>query len=722
MVIQLVVGLGLAKVINLVSLKLLFVICFASNHETAMVCKSAYEPLKFMGINNFIPIISLNLPSNYYIMTKRLSLIINILFCSFAFGQLVINEVDADTPSTDLFEFIELKSTAPNFSLNGYVLVFYNGGSAGAGTLSYYAYDLDGFTTDVNGIIHFGNPQVSPAPIGVIPNSTIQNGPDVVALYQGNASDFPLDTPAHTTGYIDGIAYSNSGTTTPSALMGILGISVCTNENATSAATTKSIQRNTDGTYSVNTPTPGVNNDGSGIVLNYITITPSVTSITEGESLTLTFSTTTAVTGSPLTLNLSLTNGSFNSSDFSGSLATSIPVGQNTVSKTFILTDDVLNEGDEEMLIRVNSVQSGYALNNNNIILRVHDNDFIVQPWGTPLAPTYGIVTPTTPAGYYSSLEGLSGAALKQALQNIIANPAVVHAHNYGDVNNILLQSDQNPANSGQVWLMYVEHPISKIDIQTGSSNIGVWNREHIWPQSRGGFADATSSTPDGINVWLPTSADDISAGHGDAHHIRAEDGAENSLRSNRDYGSDYNGPAGNAGSWRGDVARSLFYMAVRYNGLNLVNGNPADTIVGQMGDLASLLVWNHSDPRDDFEMNRNNYIYTWQQNRNPFIDYPDLADFIWGTRTNEQWHASLSTAGFNELNVLLYPNPAKGNFTITGLHNQASVEIVNAMGTKVYETTFSGDVQILTNWASGLYFAKITSEGKTTVKKIIVN
>lgn len=674
-----------------------------------------------MRIRACYTFICLNLPFKIEDMIRKISLLANLLFCSFAYTQLVINEVDADTPSTDVLEFIELKSATPNFPLDGYVLVFYNGQSGGTGNLSYFAYDLDGFVTDVNGIIHFGNSQVSPAPIGLIPNATIQNGPDVVAIYQGNASDFPLDTPAHTTGYINGIAYSNSGTTQPTALMGTLGITVCTNENLGSAAATRSIQRNNDGTYTVANPTPGVNNDGSGVVLNYITLTPSVSSITEGQTFSITFTTVSPVTNADLNLNLTLNNGSFNSSDFSGSLATSIPVGQSTVTKNFTLTDDALNEGDEEMVIRVTAVQSGYALANNNIVLRVHDNDFVVQPWGTPIAPTYGVVAPTTPAGYYAPLEGLSGNALKQALQNIIADPAVVRAHNYGDVNTILLQSDQNPANSGQVWLMYVEHPLSKIDIQTGSSNIGVWNREHIWPQSRGGFADATPSTPDGINAWLPTGPDDIAAGHGDAHHIRAEDGAENSLRSNRDYGSDYNGPSGNTGSWKGDVARSLFYMAVRYNGLNLVNGNPADSTVGQMGDLASLLTWNHSDPRDDFEMNRNNYIYTWQHNRNPFIDYPDLADFIWGTRTSEQWFAALSNSEFAAGNVVVYPNPSNSHFTISGVRGPASVEIYNGLGAKVYEGSFSGQLQVAQHWAAGLYFAKITADGKSVVKKLVV-
>src|SRR5690606_11529744 len=117
------------------------------------------------------------------------------------------------------------------------------------------------------------------------------------------------------------------------------------------------------------------------------------------------------------------------------------------------------------------------------------------------------------------------------------------------------------------------------------------------------------------------------------------EDGPENSSRNNRDYGTDqsqgnnaYNGPANTQGSWRGDVARALFYMATRYSALSLVNGNPPDSTPNQIGDLETLLTWNTTDPSDDFEMNRNNVIYSWQQNRNPFIDHPELAAYVYGT------------------------------------------------------------------------------------------
>jgi len=637
-------------------------------------------------------------------------------------GQIVINELDADTPGTDTREFIELKTATPAMSLDGYCLVFFNGGS-GAQNASYYAIDLDGLTSDVNGLVLLGNSQVTPAPAFIIPNATIQNGPDVVAVYQANATDFPLNSFATTSGLIDAFAYSNAATTQPTALMTALGLTVCVNENQTQNAANQSMQRNTNGTFAVTTPTPGVNNDGSGVILNGITITATPSPITEGQTMQVTFTTNTAVTGANLIINFVLVNGNFTLLDYSGNQTVSIPVGSTSASTAILIVEDTANEGDEELLIKVNNVPNGYVLNNNSIIVRVNDNDFIVSPWGTPVNPTYGLVPPTIPNGYYDSLEGLSGNALRQALQDIIANPAVVRAHSYGDVTDMLLEADRNPQNSSQVWMMYVESPRSKIDYQLGSSNIGVWNREHIWPQSRGGFADGTSSFSDGIDIWLPTGPDDILAGHADAHHIRAEDGAENSSRSNRDYGSDYNGPTGNQGSWRGDVARALFYMAVRYNGLSLVNGNPVDSTVGQMGDLASLLAWNQADPADDFEMHRNNYIATWQQNRNPFIDYPLLANYIFGPNFGQPWSFALQNPELETAALWVYPNPAQGQVQVQNITEPTQCLLWDMTGKKISQFTLvtSGNVS-LEGVAPGLYLLQLQSETQQKTIKLQVN
>jgi endonuclease I len=661
-------------------------------------------------------------------MTLKLLPTFFLFFGLISSAQVVINEIDVDMDSSDVKEIIELKSDTPNFSLNGYVLVLYNENT----TSSYYAIDLDGYSTDINGIFLAGNSDVSPFPSFIFPNGKIQNGPDVIALYQANASDFPDGTSVTAINLVHAIAYATNSSLA-SNLMSALGLSVSTNENINGLGTTQSIQRKNDGTYEVKAPTPGMPNDGSGIVLNYISISTSQTSYNEGESFDLVFTTSQPVTGADLLFNFTLVNGNFMVNDYtSTNLTVLIPVGQTMASNTCNLFDDITDEGDEELLVDIQSVPTGYVINNDNIILRVYDNDYVVQSFGTPINPTYGIVTPTIPVGYYDSLEGLAGNALKQELQNIIANPAVVRLQSYADMWDIIRTADQNPENSNQIWDMYLEIPMAKLDQQNTSSIVGKWNREHIFPQSRGGFEVANGDTADGISVWNSTGPTTTVDGVSDAHHIRAENGQENSSRNNKNYGTTntatvYAGPVGTQGSWHGDVARSLFYMAVRFDGLNVVNGDPNEylpstTIAsGNIGDLATLLAWNHTDPRDDFEMNRNNYIYTWQMNRNPFIDYPDLADYIFGANFGQPWYSTLSTQNPLENRVAVYPNPATEYLIVSGLDGSSKVEIYTITGQLVQSQDFENNVQINLDLNAGMYLVKVTNGFQSTTKKIIV-
>ncbi|MFT3796121.1 endonuclease [Flavobacterium sp.] len=653
---------------------------------------------------------------------NKITLIASLFFCcGLAHSQIVINEIDTDTPGTDDKEFIELKSATPNFALDAYVVVFYNGDTVSStGLKSYYAIDLDGFSTDANGIFLLGNALVSPVPALYTSNSTLQNGPDAVAIYLGSASNFPHLTPATATNLVDAVAYGTAATP-PTALMGLLNITVYTNENVNSLGTSQSVQRKNDGTYEVKTPTPGANNDGSGIQFNGITISVPANTYNEGDNFNITFTTQNPVTAD-LAFTFSLNNGTFVSSDYSGNLNVLIPSGSTSFTTNILLVDDTVDDTDELAKIKFGALPTGFIRLNDNIEIRVIDNDFTTAPWGTPLNPTYGIVASTQPAGYYDSLEGKSGNELRMAIRAIVSNPATVHAQNYGDIEFMLKQADQNPLNSNEVWLMYVEQGRAKYKYQQTASNVGSWNREHIFPQSRGGFADGTSSQADGIDIWNATGPDDIAAGHADGHHIRAEDGPENTRRSNKDYGlDDYVGPAlGTAGSWHGDVARSLFYMACRFTLLDVVNGNPPDNTMYQMGDLATLLSWNQADPSDDFEMNRNNIIYTWQFNRNPFIDHPDLADYIWGVHVGEPWFSNLKTQEFAGLAVAVYPNPAKDQVTISGL-DHGKMEIYSISGMKLQENDFTGDTAIELHLPTGVYLAKISSQNQSTTKKLIL-
>ena len=653
-------------------------------------------------------------------MKIKITLGLFFLMSQLIISQIVINELDSDTPSIDIVEFIELKSNTPNFPLDGYVVVLFNGSTNG-GDSSYFTIDLDGYTTDVNGLLLIGSTNVSPVPQLLIASNVIQNGADAVAVYLGSWFDFPEGTLATTINLIDALAYDTSDAD-DTVLMGLLGLTQQINENENGNKTTESIQRNNDGTYTIKAPTPRQLNDGSGVVLNGVSFSIAQIQYNEGESFDIIFATEQNVT-EVLNFNIVLSNNTFDTFDFTGNTSLTIPIGQNTVSTTISLVDDIIDEGDEVAIISFVSLPSQYLALNDNMQVRIVDNDFVVAPWGIPTSPTFGIVTSTQPNEYYNSLDGLSDATLRQALQDIIANPATVRAQTYADIIDILKEADQNPANSNQVWLVYTEQGRPKLDFQTDSNNFGKWNREHTYPRSRGGyFSIDLDNIADGKDVFWTTEADSLRHGNSDAHALRAADGPENSSRSNQNYGSpEYNGPAGNLGSFKGDVARSVLYIAVRYNGLAVVNGFPTTNPIGQLGDLATLLNWHRNDPPDDFEMNRNNVIYTWQFNRNPFIDQPDLVEYIWGNNVGDIWNQGLGISDTTVLDIQLYPNPASNRIYIKGIKNETQIEVFSVEGRKMETFKIDDDSFLDLNISSGVYFVRITSESKSAIKKVIV-
>jgi hypothetical protein len=653
-------------------------------------------------------------------MNKTVSLILFLLFFQVSFSQIVINELDCDTPGVDTLEFVELKSDTPNFPLDGYVVVFFNGSANGMNT-SYLALDLDGYITDVNGLLLIGSNSVNPVPQYLIPENTIQNGADAVAIYQADDLDFEIQV---TTAYVDetliDVLLYQTNDSDGTGLIPIFSafksdIQII-NEGA--GNNTNSIQRNNDGSYTVATPTPRQLNDGSGVSLNGIAITIAQNQFTEGDTFDITFTTEQNVT-SNLNFDIALNFGTFNTSDFTGNTSLTIPSGQNSTSTTITLTDDADDEGDEVMKISYTSLPSEYLILNSNLQVRIVDNDFSVAPFGTPLSPTYGTVNSTQPTGYYDSLDGLSGAALKQALQDIVANPNVVRAQTYADIVDILKEADQNPANSNQVWLLYTEQGRAKLDYQTTSDNSGKWNREHTFPRSLAGYNSIDADDiADGKNVFWATKADSLRHGNSDAHALRAADGPENSIRNNQHYG-EYIGPTGTAGSFYGDVARSVLYMEIRYNGLQVVNGYPS--ITGQIGDLATLLNWHRTDKPDDFEMNRNNVVFTWQYNRNPFIDQPELVEYLWGNKLGEVWSQLLSIESKEKLQVQIFPNPTNNRLQIRGVKEKSVIDIFTIEGKKIKTYIIQNDAFLDFNLPSGVYILNISTETESIKKRIVI-
>jgi len=139
------------------------------------------------------------------------------------------------------------------------------------------------------------------------------------------------------------------------------------------------------------------------------------------------------------------------------------------------------------------------------------------------------------------------------------------------------------------------------------------WNKEHVWPQSLLG-EDAGSV----VNMAS------------DLQNLKPADPSWNSSRGNKYY--DYVGTTSAVAfeprdEVKGDVARILFYMMTMYEVLELVDQYPN---LHQMGLLSVLLEWNELDPVDNFERRRNELIFDYQNNRNPYIDYPGLVNLVW--------------------------------------------------------------------------------------------
>jgi len=103
-------------------------------------------------------------------------------------------------------------------------------------------------------------------------------------------------------------------------------------------------------------------------------------------------------------------------------------------------------------------------------------------------------------------------------------------------------------------------------------------------------------------------------------------------------------------------------------------------------------------------------------------IDYPKLADYIWGANVGQVWHASLSNTSFSDSKLIVYPNPAKNDFAISGLATDSVVSIYTILGNKLLEQKVSEDDALfdISNYSSGIYILKIISNGLTTERKII--
>ena len=261
------------------------------------------------------------------------------------------------------------------------------------------------------------------------------------------------------------------------------------------------------------------------------------------------------------------------------------------------------------------------------------------------LLPLFYIISLTVfaqiPAGYYNAAVGKTGAGLKTQLFSIISTG--YKAVSYDNLGDVYVTSDRT--STGNVWDIY-----STCDWNFGQKLCGnytyvcdCYNKEHSIPQS-----------------WFSSRTPMVS----DAFHVYPTDGKVNGQRSNYPYGecsggntlsanalgklgtSTFPGYSGTVfepvDEFKGDLARTYFYFATRYENIMTSIGGASfsGNVYPALSDwsINLFLKWHRQDPVSQKETDRNNAIYAHQKNRNPFIDYPELAEYIWGTKNGQSW------------------------------------------------------------------------------------
>ena len=328
------------------------------------------------------------------------------------------------------------------------------------------------------------------------------------------------------------------------------------------------------------------------------------------------------------------------------------------------------------------------------------------------------------PEGYYDNATG-TGYTLKTQLYQIIKDHNVHSYTNlwidfqYTDVDDIY-------ENDGSVLDMYSENPSGSdtynyifVTDQCGnySGEGSCYNREHSFPKS-----------------WF----DDASPMYTDLFHIYPTDGYVNGRRSNYPYGEvgsaswtssngsklgtcSYPGYSGTVfepiDEFKGDFARTYFYMATRYE--NIISSWPgSDMLDGSSQQvfttwaLSMLIKWHQNDPVSTKEINRNNAVYNIQQNRNPFIDHPEFVSAIWG---------GSSITGKSHKTAHIYPNPASTIIRITDVQKITLVSVLNIIGKTVLQITNPDSDIDIAALPKGQYIVVVTTKNNTQAYPLII-
>lgn len=340
------------------------------------------------------------------------------------------------------------------------------------------------------------------------------------------------------------------------------------------------------------------------------------------------------------------------------------------------------------------------------------------------------LVTAQIPS-YYSTIDFTkTGDSLKTQLTTLVSTTHTYWLDYTSSINidtwDAIKQSDLKDNDTSNVLLVYGYNDLDTITKNDRlrdktlschtSSCAGLWNREHVFPQSKANPSMDTQFPGTGT----------------DAHNLRAADAQMNGTRSNRSYDSS----AGNAGligsnfypgdEWRGDVARIIMYMYVRYPSqcepINVAIGSTSYSIHGDMPNI--LLEWNAQDTVSQYEKNRNDIFFTIQGNRNPFIDNPYLATRIWnGPSAPNRWNVPLTIKELEPNHLKVYPNISRGPITIEDDKQILQhISVYTIYGQSVPFEQIHNGID-LSNQAEGIYVIRLsTKNGSKTSHKVVLD
>lgn len=300
------------------------------------------------------------------------------------------------------------------------------------------------------------------------------------------------------------------------------------------------------------------------------------------------------------------------------------------------------------------------------------------------------------PEGYYTNIDGQKYTTLKSALSSIISDHTVL---GYSSLWNYYPSTYYHLDNRTQVLDMYS----SIVRFYNGTSVVDGMNKEHTVPKSWWGGSTAAAPGNDLYNV-IPSDA------------------TANSRKSNYSLGVVSNATYTNeittigtgnvngtkatffepADCYKGDFARIYFYMATCYPSLNWDNNNAEAMTNNSLLTLKSWIIpllvqWSKEDPVDEEEIQRNEDIFTFQGNRNPFIDYPSLVDYIWGEKSEESFYLSEHKANEGGSSTMYAGIP---RFSLIG-GTEENPKCVNA-GTKVTVKGSSNLTTLYTRYNNG--------------------